>query len=136
LLLNYAEAMIERIFPKGAPSPRGPYTPAIRAGDFIFVSGQGPADPITEQMSYGDIQHETRQTLTNVQALLEGAGATLADVVKVSVFLRDGKDFAAMNEVYAEFFGGMRPTRTTVAVAFADPTMKVEIDCIAYKPAK
>ncbi|MBN9657000.1 MAG: RidA family protein [Acidobacteria bacterium] len=125
---------IQRIFPKDTPTPRGPYSPAIRAGDFIFVSGQGPVDPATDTMSYGDIQHETRITLNNVRRILEAAGAAMTDVVKCSVFLRDGKDFAAMNEIYREFFGEQRPTRTTVAVAFADPTMKVEIDCIAYKP--
>ncbi|MGC4051491.1 MAG: RidA family protein [Paludibaculum sp.] len=125
---------IQRIFPKDTPTPRGPYSPAIRAGDFIFVSGQGPVDPATDTMSYGDIQHETRITLNNVKRILEAAGAAMTDVVKCSVFLRDGKDFAAMNEIYREFFGEQRPTRTTVAVAFADPTMKVEIDCIAYKP--
>ena len=128
--------MIDRMFPEGTPKPRGPYTPVIRAGDFVFVSGQGPVDPVTDQMSYGDIQHETRITLNNVKRLLEVAGASLADVVKVSVFLLDGKDFPAMNEVYREFFDDQRPTRTTVAVAFADPTMKIEIDCIAYKPVQ
>lgn len=128
--------MIDRIIPKSAPQPRGPYTPVIRAGDFVFVAGQGPVDPVTDKMSYGDIRHETRVTLNNVKRLVEAAGATLADVVKVNVYLVDGKDFAAMNEVYAEFFGMQRPTRTTVAVAFSDPTMKIEIDCIAYSPAK
>lgn len=126
--------MIDRIFPQGSPAPRGPYSPAIRAGDFVFVSGQGPVDPATDQFSYGDIQHETRITLNNVKRLLEAAGAALTDVVKVNVYLRHGEHFAAMNEVYRDFFGEQRPTRTTVAVAFADPTMLVEIDCIAYKP--
>lgn len=126
--------MIERIFPPESPTPRGPYSPVIRAGDFIFVSGQGPVDPQTDKMSYGDIRHEARVTLNNVKRLLEAAGASLSDVVKVSVFLKDGRDFAAMNEVYKEFFGEQRPTRTTVAVAFADPQMQIEIDCIAYKP--
>jgi 2-iminobutanoate/2-iminopropanoate deaminase len=128
-------AMIERIFPTGTPAPRGPYSPAIRAGDFVFVSGQAAIDPVADEFSYGDIQHETRVTLNNVQRILEAAGATLADVVKVNVYLRHGEHFAAMNEVYKEFFGDQRPTRTTVAVAFADPKMLVEIDCIAYKPS-
>jgi len=87
-------------------------------------------------MSYGDIRHETRLVLTNLQKILEGCGATMADVVKCSVFLGDGKDFAAMNEVYAQFFGDAKPARTTVEAKFADPKMKVEIDCIAYKPKK
>jgi 2-iminobutanoate/2-iminopropanoate deaminase len=127
-------ASIERIFPPDSPAPRGPYSPAVTAGDFIFVSGQGPVDPVSNQMSYGDIRHETRVTLSNVMRILASAGATAADVVKCNVYLRDGNDFPAMNEVYSEFFGSQRPARTTVAVAFADPLMKVEIDCIAYKP--
>ncbi len=125
---------IKRIFPADTPTPRGPYSPAVVAGDFIYVSGQGPIDPDTDKMSYGDIQHETRITLGNIQRILAAAGATFSDVVRCGVFLRHGDDFAAMNEVYTEFFGAQRPARTTVAVAFADPTMKVEIDCVAYKP--
>ena len=128
--------MIERITPQGVPVPRGPYSPAVRAGDFIYVAGQGPIDAATDKMSYGDIKHETRLVLTNIQKILEGCGATMADVVKCSVFLGDGKDFAAMNEVYAQFFGNAKPARTTVEAKFADPKMKVEIDCIAYKPKK
>ncbi len=126
--------MIERITPPGVPSPRGTYSPAVRAGDFIYVSGQGPIDPATQQMSYGDIQHETRLVLTNIQRILEGCGATLANVVKCSVFISDGRDFGAMNEVYKEFFDAAKPARTTVESKFADPKMKVEIDAIAYKP--
>ncbi|MFN3324860.1 MAG: RidA family protein [Bryobacteraceae bacterium] len=126
--------MIERIFPAGVPEARGPYSPAVRAGDFIYVSGQGPIDPETNQFSFGDIRHETRLVLQNILRILEGAGATAQDVVKCSVFLSDGRDFAAMNEVYAEFFGENKPARTTVEAKFAVPQMKVEIDCVAYKP--
>jgi 2-iminobutanoate/2-iminopropanoate deaminase len=126
--------MIERISPPGVPEPRGPYSPAVRAGDFIFVSGQGPIDPMTNHFSFGTIQHETRLVLTNIKRILEGCGATMADVVKCSVFLSSGKDFAAMNEIYAEFFGAAKPARTTVEAQFATLMMKVEIDCIAYKP--
>jgi 2-iminobutanoate/2-iminopropanoate deaminase len=115
--------------------PRGPYSPFVRAGDFIFVSGQVPVDPATNQLSFGDIRHETRVTLENIRRVLDQAGATPADVVKVSVFLKDGGDFAAMNEVYAEFFGETRPARTTVEAKFANRDMKIEIDCVAYKPA-
>ncbi len=126
--------MIERIFPADTPRPRGPYSPAVRAGDFIFVAGQGPVDPATNEFSFGDILHETRLTLNNIRRILEAAGATMADVVKCSVFLKDGRDFGEMNEVYAEFFGENKPARTTVETNFANPHMKVEIDCIAYKP--
>ena len=126
--------MIERFTMPGAPAPRGPYSHAVRAGDFIFVAGQGPIDPATNQFSFGDIQHETRLVLSNIQRIIEGAGATMADVVKCSVFLSDGGDFAAMNEVYAQFFGDNKPARTTVECRFAVPQMKVEIDCIVYRP--
>ena len=126
--------MIERIIPPGVPVPKSPYSPAVKAGGFIFVSGQGPNDPVTNQMSFGDIRHETRVVLNNVKRILEGCGASMADVVKCSVFLGDGKDFAAMNEIFAEFFGDHKPARTTVEAKFAVPQMKVEIDCIAYKP--
>lgn len=126
--------MIERITPPGVPIPRGPYTPAVRAGDFIFVAGQGPIDPATDCLSLGDVQHETRQVLNNIQKILEGCGATLADVVKCSVFLADVRDFGAMNEVYAQFFGEHKPARTTVEAKLPSPGMKVEIDCVAYKP--
>ena len=126
--------MIERIIPPGAPIPRGPYSPAVRAGDFIYVAGQGPIDPATDKMSFGDIKHETRVTLQNVRRILEACGASMADVVKCSVFIADGNDFAAMNDVYAEFFGNNKPARTTVVTGFAAPGMKVEIDCVAYKP--
>jgi 2-iminobutanoate/2-iminopropanoate deaminase len=119
--------IIERISPPGVPVPRGPYSPAVRAGDFIFVSGQVPPEP-------GDVAHETRQVLNNVKRILEGCGASLADVVKCSVFLADGQDFAAMNQVYAEFFGDAKPARSTVVTGFAIPNIRVEIDAIAYKP--
>jgi 2-iminobutanoate/2-iminopropanoate deaminase len=126
--------MIERIHPPGAPEPRGPYSPAVRAGDFIYVSGQGPIDTASNRFSYGDIQHETRLVLTNIRTILSACGASMSDVVRCGVFLSNGQDFAAMNEVYAEFFGNAKPARTTVETKFADPKMKVEIDCVAYKP--
>jgi 2-iminobutanoate/2-iminopropanoate deaminase len=127
--------VIERLTPPGIATPRGPYTPAVRAGDFIFLSGQVPVDPATSQFSPGDIKHETRLTLSNMKRLLEGVGSSLADVVKVGVFLADGAEFAAMNEVYVEFFGESRPARTTIVCSFmAD--IKIEIDCVAYSPKK
>lgn len=127
--------MIERIFTPGAPKPRGPYSPAVRAGDFIFVSGQVPIDPVSGQVVSGDVQTETRRVLENIRLNLEGCGATMADVVKCQVFLADIKDFAAMNEVYTEFFGDSKPARTTVqAGALPLAGSKVEIDAVAYKP--
>jgi len=125
--------MIERLSPAGIPAPRGPYSPAVRADDFIFVSGQVPVDPATNQLSSGDIRHETRVAINNVKLVLEGAGATLADVVRVGVYIADGKDFAAMNEVYSEFFGAAKPARSTIVCGFV-ADIKVEIDCVAWKP--
>src|SRR5215471_14038295 len=122
--------MIERINPPGVPAPRGPYSPAVRAGDFIFVSGQVPVDPATGQLIGGDIAAETRQVLNNIKGILEGCGASMADVVRCGVFILDGKDFAAMNAVYAEFFGEAKPARTTVVAGFAAAGMRVEIDAI------
>ena len=127
--------MIERLTPPGVAAPRGPYSPAVRAGDFIFLAGQVPVDPATDKMSTGDIQHETRLTLNNVKSLLEGVGSSLADVVKVGVFLADAADFAKMNEVYAEFFGESKPARTTVVCKFMSD-IRIEIDCVAYTPKK
>ena len=126
--------MIERLKPAGVVEPRGPYSPAVRAGDFIYVAGQGPIDPATDKPSFGDIRHETRLVLKNIQRILEGVGSSLSDVVRCGVFIADGNDFAAMNEVYAEFFGAEKPARTTVVTGFALPGMKVEIDCVAYRP--
>ena len=127
--------MIERLSPPGVAAPRGPYSPAVRAGDFIYISGQVPVDPETNQAVLGDIRVETRQVLNNITRLLDVCGATRADVVKCQVYLSDVKDFAAMNEVYTEFFGEAKPARTTIGVgALPLPGAKVEIDAIAYKP--
>jgi 2-iminobutanoate/2-iminopropanoate deaminase len=129
------DTKIERLTPPGIATPRGPYTPAVRAGDFVFLSGQVPVDPATSQFSPGDIQHETRLTLNNMKRLLEGVGASLSDVVKVGVYLANGTEFAQMNEVYVEFFGESQPARTTIVCSFmAD--IKIEIDCVAYSPRK
>jgi 2-iminobutanoate/2-iminopropanoate deaminase len=125
--------MIERLSPPGIPTPRGPYSPAVRAGDFIYLAGQVPVDPATNQMSIGDIRHETRLVLSNIRTLLEGVGSSLSDVVKVGVYLADGSEFTAMNEVYAEFFGETKPARTTVVCGFM-ASIRVEIDCVAYSP--
>ena len=128
--------MIQRIAPPGAPTPRGPYSPAVRAGDFIFVSGQVSIDPASDSLRLGDIREQTRQVLENIRRILEGCGATTADVVQCSVFLEDARDFPAMNEVYGQFFGETKPARTTVEAKFMAPGIKIEIDCVAYKPAR
>jgi len=115
--------------PADAPRPQGPYSPAIIAGEFVFVAGQACVNPKTNKFELGDIQSETRRTLLNIRAILEEAGSSLKDVVRVGVFLADLNDFAAMNEVYKEFFPEDAPARTTVGVQL--PKIKVEIDCIA-----
>lgn len=126
--------MIERISVAGAPRPQGPYSPAVRAGDFLFVSGQGPIDPEKNEFRFGDIQQQTTLTLENIRRILEGSGARVSDVVKCSVFLADAADFQAMNQVYAQFFGSDKPARTTVEAVLLEPEMKIEIDCVAYAP--
>lgn len=120
----------------GAPAPKGAYSQVVRAGDFLFVSGQGPIDPQTQQLVLSDIRSETTLTLNNVERVLAGCGASRRDIVKCGVFLADAKDFAAMNEAYAAFFGDTRPARTTVQAALVEEGMKVEIDCVAYLPPK
>ncbi len=126
--------MIERITAPGAPAPQGPYSHAVRAGDYIYVSGQAALDPATNKFVVGTIAEETRRTIGNIESILSAAGATLADVVKCSVFLADIRDFAEMNEVYNEYFGKAKPARTTVQAVLPGKGIKVEIDCIAYKP--
>jgi 2-iminobutanoate/2-iminopropanoate deaminase len=124
--------MIERIHPPGAPTPRGPYSPAVRAGGFIHVAGQIPVDPVTGHVIRGDVGVETRQVLTNIKTILEGCGSSLAAVVRCGVYLTNADDFAGMNEVYAEFFGEAKPARTTVIVAALPlKDAKVEIDAVA-----
>jgi len=116
-----------------APTPIGPYAQAIKANGFVFVSGQGPLDPKTGKVVSGTIEEETRLTLNSIKAILEAAGTSLENVVQVRVFLKDTKDFKAMNGVYAEFFGSTKPARTTVR-ADAPVDIKVEIDCTAVLP--
>jgi 2-iminobutanoate/2-iminopropanoate deaminase len=127
---------IDRIIPAGGASPRGHYTPAVRAGDFVYVSGQGPIDPVTDKLAAGDVAFQTQLTLSNIQRILEAAGAAITDVVKCSVFLRDISEFQRMNRAYAAFFGDHKPARTTIEAKFHQAEMLVEIDCVAYKPEK
>ena len=112
------------------PKPLGPYSHAVVAGGFVFVAGQAPINPKTQKMELGDIKSETRLELTNIGNILKAANSGLGNVVKVSVFLADEKDFDAMNEVYREFFKDNFPARTTVQ-AVLRTGRKIEIDCIA-----
>ncbi|MBI4165142.1 MAG: RidA family protein [Acidobacteria bacterium] len=114
-----------------APAAIGPYSQAIRVGNLLFVSGQIPLDPVTGDIVAGDIRAQTRQVLTNLSAIVEAAGSSLARVAKTTVYLRDLGEFAAMNDVYAEFFGKQPPARATVQVARLPRDAAVEIDVIA-----
>ena len=114
-----------------APAAVGPYSQGVRAGKFVFTAGQIPMDPATGKLVGGDIQAQTRRVLQNVQAVLEAAGASLANVVKVTVFLLDMGNFKAMNEVYAEFFTANPPARSAVQAAALPLGVDIEIEAIA-----
>lgn len=117
-----------------APKAIGPYSQAIIESGFIFLAGQGPTNPATGKAELGDVRAETRQTFANMTAILEAAGASLDDVVKCNVYLKDINDFAAMNEVYASMFKAPFPARTTIQAAALPGGISVEIECIARKP--
>ncbi len=123
--------MMESIQTDRAPQAIGPYSQAIKANGFVFASGQIPFDPATGQLVDGDIAAQTTQVLNNVKAVLEAAGTSPERVVKTTVFLADMNDFAAMNEVYAGFFGAARPARSTVQAARLPRDVKVEIEVVA-----
>ncbi len=117
-----------------APQAIGPYSQAVRAGDFVFASGQIPLDPKTGEFVAGGITEQTAQVLRNLKAVLEAAGTSLAQVVKTTVFLADMNDFAAMNEVYGQFFSvdaSAPPARATVEAARLPRDARVEIEAIA-----
>jgi 2-iminobutanoate/2-iminopropanoate deaminase len=127
---------VEPVPTPSAPPVAGPYSPAVRAGDWLVLAGQVPLDPSTGQFVAGDAQVQARQVLENIEAVLRDAGAFMTDVAKTTVFVTDLADFAAMNEVYAEKFGGHRPARSTVQVAALPGGAKVEIEAWAYVPAQ
>ncbi len=114
-----------------APKAIGPYAQAIRADGFIYTAGQIPIDPKTGEFVSGGIAAQTRQVLENLKAVLEAGGSSLEKIVKATVFLRNMSDFAAMNEIYAEYLGQIKPARSTVAVSELPRGALVEIDLIA-----
>jgi 2-iminobutanoate/2-iminopropanoate deaminase len=122
-----------RIHTDNAPKAIGPYSQAITNGDLVFCSGQVALDPASGQLAADDIKGQTRQALKNLIAVLEAAGSSPAQVVKTTVFLSDMANFQAMNEVYAEFFPGEPPARSTVAVRELPRSALVEIEAIAFK---
>ncbi len=123
--------MREIIETKKAPAPIGPYSQAVRAGGFIFLSGQIPLDPVTGAIVEGDIAAQTRQVFRNITAVLEAAGSGLAKVVKTSIFLKNLDDFASFNSVYSEFLGEAKPARSTVQVSRLPKEVLVDIEAVA-----
>jgi 2-iminobutanoate/2-iminopropanoate deaminase len=111
----------------------GPYSTAVIAGNHCYVSGQAGIDPTTNKPVGGGIENEVRQTLENMKGVLEAAGYTLDDVVKVNCYLRDNDDWDAMNGVYAQFFPANQPARATVEIGKMAEGLHVEIDCVAWK---
>jgi 2-iminobutanoate/2-iminopropanoate deaminase len=118
------------VVPTNVPPPKGPYSPAVRAGDFVYVSGQTPRNPVSGELVGSDIATQTRQTLSNVQRILEHAGAVMNNVISVTIYLADVNDWAAMNAVYTEFFSNPFPSRTAVGCSLRD--ILVEVSVVAY----
>ncbi|NLY36989.1 MAG: RidA family protein [Tissierellia bacterium] len=116
-----------------APAAIGPYVQALKAGNFLYISGQTPIVPETGKLVEGDIEEQTRQVFKNIEAILVEAGYEKTDVVKSTVFLTDMANFQAMNKVYAEFYGDHRPTRSAFAVKALPVNAIVEIETICYK---
>jgi 2-iminobutanoate/2-iminopropanoate deaminase len=123
--------MREVIVTKDAPQPIGPYSQAIKANGFVFVSGQVGVDPANQQVITGDVAAQTERTLKNLSGILRAAGSSLEKVVRSTVFLKNMGDFAAMNEVYARYFPSAPPARSTVEAARLPKDVAVEIDVIA-----
>ena len=125
---------MKAISTKKAPAAIGPYSQAIRVGNLVYTSGQIPIDPATGAFVEGGIREQTRQSLTNVRAILAEAGLAMSDVVKTTVFMADMNDFAEMNGVYAEFFSEPYPARSAVAVKTLPKGALVEIEVVAEAP--
>ena len=124
-------AGLRRVETDQAPAAIGPYSQGIIANGFVYTAGQISLDPASGQLIEGDVATQTRRVMQSLQAILEAAGASLGSVVKTTVFLSDMNDFAAMNGVYAEFFGDHKPARSTVQAAGLPRNVKVEIEAVA-----
>ena len=125
--------MIKSVNTSNAPAAIGPYSQAIDAGNMVFVSGQLPINPSTGAFAEGGVAGQTRQSLTNMKAILQEAGLDLSNVVKTTVFLADMGDFTEMNGIYSQFFAQPYPARSAVAVKTLPKNALVEIECIAAK---
>jgi 2-iminobutanoate/2-iminopropanoate deaminase len=125
------DCVIETIATDRGPKAIGPYSQAVRANGFVFLSGQIPLDPNTQLVVEGDVAAQTERVLENLKGVVEAAGSSLQHVVKTTVFLSDMNDFAAMNEVYSRYFTAHKPARSTVEVSRLPKDVRVEIDLIA-----
>jgi 2-iminobutanoate/2-iminopropanoate deaminase len=125
--------MKEAINTTNAPAPIGPYNQAIKAGNTLYVSGQIPLDPESGELVSGNIIHETRMVMANIEAILTEAGYDFSDVVKSTIFLTDMDSFVEVNATYATYFTGVAPARETVAVKTLPKNVRIEISVIAYK---
>lgn len=121
----------EVVYSGEAPEPIGPYSQAIKAGNFLFVSGQIAIEKSSGQLRTVDIETETRQVMYNLGEILKAAGMTFSNVVKCSIFLRDMEQFTTVNKIYASYFGSMPPARETVEVSRLPKDVRVEISCVA-----
>jgi 2-iminobutanoate/2-iminopropanoate deaminase len=123
---------LQQVKTDNAPVPRGPYNQAVRVGDTIYVAGQIPIDPSTNEVVKGGIEEQTRRVLDNIKAIVEAAGSSMDRVVKTTIFLLDVADFPQMNAVYAEYFTATAPARSTVQVAaLPGPGVRLQVDAVA-----
>ncbi len=122
------------IAPKDGPPPVGPYSPAVAANGFVFVSGQIPLDPVSGEIIKNSFSAQARQALKNVKNVLQSAGCTLDDVVKVTIYLNNIDDFAELNEIYSEYFLESKPARACIEASRLPKGVDIEIECIALDP--
>ncbi len=128
------EDVLKAVSTSKAPAAIGPYSQGMVAGDFLFVSGQLPLDPATGEFVQGDIAEKTRRVLRNIQAIAEAAGTDLGQAVKTTIFLKDLRQFASVNAVYAEYFKNTLPARSTVEVSSLPKGGEIEIEAVLYVP--